>query len=126
MDEEQLVKRLQTAVPSCLRQFKTTPADLPEPFDDNPCSVWLIACTCGGEQGRFLGYPLSSYNTEYKGPQCFLSPLAFDCIACNTVTELLETDRHGYHAEVARLESGKHGSTKFRGNGRSCNVVSVN
>ncbi|QDS99347.1 hypothetical protein [Adhaeretor mobilis] len=117
MDEAQLVKRLQTAVPSCLKQFKTTPAELPKPFDENPCSVWRIACKCGGEQGHFLGYPLKDYNAEYDGPECFLSPLAFECNTCSTVTELLNTDLHGYHAEVARLEGDEHGSSKLIGEG---------
>jgi hypothetical protein len=117
MDEEQLVERLRTTVPSCLSSFKVTPTQLPEQFDDNPCSIWQIACRCGSSEGRFLGYPLKDYNTEYNGPVCFLSPLAFECAACKAVTELLDTDRHGYHAEVARRQGDKTGSAKLRGGG---------
>ena len=117
MDESQLVELLQTTAPSCLKGFKITPAKLAEPFDDNPCSVWQVGCTCGGEHGRFLGYSLKDYNSEYEGPECFLSPLAFECAACHAVTELLDTDRHGYHAEIARREGHGVGSAKRRGEG---------
>jgi hypothetical protein len=116
MDEEQLVELLQTTAPSCLRDFIVTPTQLPEPFDDNLCSVWQVACRCGGTQGRFLGYPLKDYNTDYDGPMCFLGPLGFECHRCYAVTELLDTDRHGYHADLARREGGI-GSAKLRGQG---------
>src|SRR5205823_3801965 len=98
MNEEELVKRLRTTAPSCLRNFNATPSELPEPFDNNPCSVWQLACCCGNSRGRFLGYSLKDYNAEYNGPESFISPLAFECSACKTITELLDTDRHGYHA----------------------------
>jgi hypothetical protein len=118
MDEEELVESLRTTAPSCLKGFKTTPAKLPEPFDDNLCSVWQVACPCGGARGRFLGYPLRDYNPKYDGPECFLSPLAFECATCKAATELLDTDRHGYHPEVARRAGDDEGgSTKLRGEG---------
>lgn len=117
MDEEQLVERLRTTAPSCLKGVKVIPTRLPEPFDNNPCSVWQVACRCGALQGRLLGYSLKDYNAEYNGPECFLTPLAFECAACNQVTELLDTDLHGYHAEVARLEGDEAGAAKLRGKG---------
>jgi hypothetical protein len=117
MDETQLVSWLRSTVPSCLSNAKVTPAQLPEPFDNNPCSIWQIACRCGDTNGRFLGYSLRNYNTDYDGPECFLSPLAFECSACQIVTELLDTDRHGYHVEVTRLEGDETGSSKLRGEG---------
>jgi hypothetical protein len=117
MDEALVVERLRTIAPLCLRGFNATPAQLPEPFDDNPCSVWQVACHCGNTQGRFLGYPLRDYIPEYDGPECFLSPLAFECASCRAVTELLDTDRHGYHAEVDRREGYEERSAKLRGDG---------
>jgi hypothetical protein len=117
MNEERLVQRLRTTAPSCLKGFQATPATLPEPFDDNPCSVWQLACRCGGRRGRFLGYPLRDYNPDYDGPECFLSPLAFECAACGAATDLLDTDRHGYHPEVARRDGDDGGSAKLRGEG---------
>ncbi len=115
MDAASLVNLLRTTAPSCLCGFRARPAQLPEPFDDNPHSVWKLVCRCGGEQGRFLGYPLRDYNREYDGPE-FISPLAFERAACKTVSELLNTDQHGYHAEVAR-RSGGVGATHYRGQG---------
>ena len=117
MNEVQLIARLQTTPPPCLVGFRLTATQLPEPFDDNPRSVWLLGRQCGESHGRFLGYPLRDYNTEYDGPECFLSPLAFECSACNTTTELLDTNLHGYHAETESREGGKVGSAKMRGTG---------
>src|SRR5690349_11712389 len=37
------------------------PAELPIAWDDSTRSVWRLACNCGGEQGRVLGYPLGDY-----------------------------------------------------------------
>lgn len=116
MTEEELVKMLRTTSPSCLKGFNNAPAELPEPFDDNPTSVWRISCTCGGKKGRFLGYSLKDYNSKYDGPELFISPLTFECGACKKTTELLDTDRHGYHADVARRDGGL-GSAKLRGKG---------
>ena len=92
MTEEQVVERLRSTVPSCLRGFRVTPAHLPEPFDDNPCSVWQISCPCGGKKGRFLGHSLKDHNANYAGPECYISPLAFECHHCKKSTELLDTD----------------------------------
>jgi hypothetical protein len=118
MDEEQLAELLRMTTPSCLKEFRTTPAQLPQPFDDNLCSVWQIACRCGDTRGRFLGYRLQDYNPDYNGAECFLSPLAFECATCKAATELLDTDRHGYHPEVARRAGHDGGvSTKLRGEG---------
>jgi hypothetical protein len=116
MTEEQLVKKLQTTPPSCLKGFRNAPTELPEPFDDNPISVWQIRCTCGGKKGRFLGHSLKDYNPIHEGPELFISPLTFECGECNKTTELLDTDRHGYHADVARRDGGI-GSAKLRGKG---------
>ena len=117
VDTRQLVERLRMAAPSCLKDFKIAPAQLPEPVDSHPCAVWQIACRCGSAIGQFLGHPLKDYNAEYDGPECFLSPLAFACSDCKAVTELLDTDRHGYHPEVARRDGKQGGSAKLRGAG---------
>lgn len=117
MDEEQLIARLRTTPPSCLNGFEVAPAQFPKPFDNNPCSVWQLSCRCGCLRGKFLGYPLKNYNAGYVGAECFLSPLAFECAACTAITEILDTDRHGYHAEVSRREGDNIGSGKLRGEG---------
>ncbi len=75
-----------------------------------------LACTCGEQRGRVLGYPLRDYNPNYDGPECFISPLSFECTDCRKVTEIFDTDIHGYHSEVAKIEGGI-GSVKGRGEG---------
>lgn len=117
MDEGQLVEQLLRTPPTCLSAFNAAPSEVWESFDDSPQSAWRIRCQCGGEKGRLLGYTLSDYDTEYRGPVCFLSPLAFECVTCNAISELLDTDRHGYHAELSRLEGDGQGSSKLRGTG---------
>ena len=116
MTAEELVNTLQTTTPSCLKGFRNATAKLPEPFDDNPTSVWQIGCSCGWKRGRFLGHSLKNYNPSYGGPELFISPLTFECHECKKTTELLDTDRHGYHADVARRDGGI-GSAKLRGKG---------
>jgi hypothetical protein len=113
---EQIAGRLRAAPPSCIRGFRLTQAELPVAWDDNCRSVWRLVCACGEDRGRILGYPLRDYDPEYDGPECFLSPLGFECSACGKVTEIMDTDLHGYHSEVAKIEGGV-GSVKIRGEG---------
>jgi hypothetical protein len=42
-------------------------------------------------------------------PPVFLSPLATRCEACQRVTELIDTDRHGYDAEIGAIVATKRG-----------------
>jgi hypothetical protein len=39
----------------------------------------------------------------------FLSPLATRCAACEGVTDLIDTDRHGYDAEIGAIVATKRG-----------------
>ena len=116
MDEQQMIERLLSAPPSCLTGFAATLVSEAAEAHDTPSSTWHLTCRCGERSGRLLGYSLKDYNRDYDGPECFLGPLAFECSQCRVVTELLDTDRHGYHAETARLEGGI-GSVKLRGQG---------
>jgi hypothetical protein len=115
-DVEQIAGRLRTTPPSCIREFRLTPAELPVASDENCKSVWRLACACGEDRGRALGYPLRDYNPDYDGPERFLSPLGFECSDCGKVTEIIDTDAHGYHSEVAKIEGGV-GSVAIRGEG---------
>jgi hypothetical protein len=117
MNEKQLVEKLRATAPSCLEGCRLCTGRLSKPFDNNPCSVWTIGCNCGGSTGRLLGYSLKDYNKDYVGPECFLSPLAFECNECNKVTEILDTNLHGYHSDVARRSGDDIGSAKLRGEG---------
>lgn len=116
MTYKEIGRLLKKTPPSCLKGFDVKPARLSQPVDEYLRSAWKIACRCGETRGRFLGYLLSDNNAEYDGPD-FISPLSFKCSKCNEVIELLDTDKHGYHAEVGRLENGHTGSSKRRGKG---------
>ena len=115
MNDDSIEAQIRRTPPDCLRSFQLSPARLPKPFDDNVTTVWQLACLCGSDVGRLLGHRLEKLNASYKG-DLFVSPLAFECSACNRLTELLDTDIHGYHAEVEKLEGGT-GSAKLRGTG---------
>src|SRR5262249_11068529 len=99
---------------ACLAGFRLTPAKLPIEWDDSTRSVWRLACSCGAEQGRILGHPLGDYKDWPDGADCFVSPIGFECAACGKVTEVIDTDQHGYHPEVAKREGGVE-SAKYRG-----------
>lgn len=115
IDIEAVEAHVRTAPPSCVRSFRLSPAQLPKPFDDNLTTVWRLACECecGGDNGRLLGHRLETLSSHYRG-DLLVSPLGFECSACGRITELLDTDLHGYHAEVGKLEGGT-GSAKIRG-----------
>jgi hypothetical protein len=113
---DRITQFLRTTAPACVAGFRLTPAELPIEWDDNTRSVWRLACNCGGEQGRVLGYPLADYKDWPGGDGIFISPIGFECSACGKVTEVIDTDLHGYHPEVAKREGGI-GSAKYRGEG---------
>jgi hypothetical protein len=115
LDEDQIAKHIRDNPPACVAGFRLSPAELPEPFDDNFQTVYGLSCKCGMDHGSILGYPLTEYNSKYDGSD-FISPLSFKCGKCATVTQILDTDIHGYHAEVGKLQGGI-GSAKLRGDG---------
>jgi hypothetical protein len=98
-DRDAIAVRMRTAIPGCIANFIVKPAGRPEPWDGDDIAVWKIACSCGCKQGSFLGYPLSRYNTDYSGSD-FVGPLGFECAKCDRVTELFDTNHHGYHADA--------------------------
>jgi len=117
MDEIDRAKEvLRTTPPSCVADFHLTPAELPIEWDESTRSVWQLACKCSGRQGRVLGYALGDYAEVPNGTNIFISPIGFQCTACSKVTEIIDTDLHGYHSEVAKREGGI-GSATYRGEG---------
>jgi hypothetical protein len=104
MDRDTISQRMRSTIPRCIAQFAATPAERPEPWDGDDIAVWRIACNCGGQYGSFFGYPLSRYNTKYFG-NVFVGPLAFECAKCGRVTEVFDTNEHGYHAEACASPS---------------------
>lgn len=115
LEEDQIAEQIRANPPSCVAQFNLSPTELPGDWDDAFKTVYQIGCKCGGRIGKVLGYPLRNYNPSYDG-NLLITPIAFHCDHCSTVTEILDTALHGYHAEVAKLEGGI-GSAKIRGSG---------
>ena len=116
-ETERIVQQFQTTPPSCIAAFRVTPAKLPIEWDQSCRSIWRLSCDCGGERGRVLGYPLSEYNKDLPdGADCLIGPISFECVSCGKVTTVIDTDRHGYSAEVAKREGGI-GSAIYRGSG---------
>jgi hypothetical protein len=64
-----------------------------------PVSTFQLICGCGGETGEVLGYRLSAYRSDWTGPE-LVSPLSFRCHQCQKVTEIIDTDIHGYDGEI--------------------------
>lgn len=97
MDEEidfdewfaRIVRHVQRTPPRCLGGFSFR-----EPQESQPWAEsvgWSLTCSCGGTTGQFLGYP-----SEHG----LLSPLSFRCSKCAKVTEVFDSNRHGYNSEI--------------------------
>jgi hypothetical protein len=115
--DDPLIGLLQTTPPACVAGFGLTPARLPAAWGGDLCvSTWRLACPCGESRSRIRGFRLGDYNPAYPSSDLFISPIGLECAACGTVTEILDTDRHGYHAELARRAGGT-GSANYRGSG---------
>lgn len=113
---EEIQHHLCSTPPECVQGFRLTATQLPVNWSDSFKTVWRLTCFCGVDTGSVLGYPLSRFNSDYHGPELFIGPLAFDCSGCGKVTEIIDTDLHGYHSELAKLEGGP-GSCKIKGDG---------
>jgi hypothetical protein len=71
--------------------------------------VFGLSCKCGGDRHYVHGYRWA--NPDYHNEVVFLSPLRLECAQCNELTDLLDTDIHGYDGEWG------HGSATARGKG---------
>ena len=103
MEVDEIVEQMLSTPPRCIGDFKAEPAARPEEWDGD-VAAWQIACACGSRRGQFVGYPLNRYNTSYTGA-AFVGPLAFECAESKRVTEVLDTNQHGYHAEACDSQS---------------------
>lgn len=89
------------------------PIDVPSgvtieaPQHINP--VFALSCQCGGTRHFVHGYRW--INQDFHNACVFLSPLVLECAACGKTTDLLDTDVHGYDAELG------HGSATVRAEG---------
>jgi len=99
-DRDAIVQRVLTTPPRCLGGFVATQGEKPEPWEGyEAIAAWKLRCRCGSSTGKFLGYPLHDFNSDYKG-DAYVGPLASQCTSCNEVTEILDTRVDGYHPEV--------------------------
>jgi hypothetical protein len=117
--------------PRCLAGFVARPTELPGvEFDghvsmsqlnfDVPAGVTIdapehinplfaLSCQCGGYRHYVHAYRW--VNPDFHNAVAFLSPLVLECAACRKMTDLLDTDVHGYDAELG------HGSATVRAEG---------
>lgn len=61
-------------------------------------TVFSLSCNCGGSQHYIHGYRWT--NPDFHDAIVFLSPLVLECSACGKMTDLLDTDVHGYDGEL--------------------------
>ena len=101
-----------THPPRCIAGFRPAALDagLPDVQFDGHGEEWnpvfRLRCSCGSSEFELRGY--SVVEPEYS---LFLSPLEAQCTTCKTTTPLLDTDVHGYDAELG------HGSATRRAEG---------
>ncbi len=114
--------RIARTAPACLKPVRKGPVQAIIEKGDPYTVAWRVGCACGATSGAVLGYPLGDFNTGYKGPMLFVTPLGYDCAACGKVTDFLDTDQHGYNSEIGKLEGGG-GSAAYRGEGKRTRFV---
>ncbi|MCP4249663.1 MAG: hypothetical protein GY778_21695 [bacterium] len=117
--------------PRCIAGFSARPAESPGVESDGHASpsqldvdpppgvtiegpeysnpAFALFCRCGGSRHYVHGYRW--INRDYRNAVVFLSPLVLECAACGSMTDLIDTDVHGYDAELGL------GSTTARGLG---------
>ncbi len=104
-------ERLLNTPPRCLDGFQVEQTELENVLFDGHGSelnkIYKLACACGHDRFRVLGHHLEND----RGQPIFVSPLALECASCGKITELIDTDQHGYDAELG------HGSATIRGEG---------
>lgn len=109
-----LIKYFSTHPPRCLMEFVIAPAHLEGvAFDghgEELNTIFSVSCSCGHNRHFILGHYWR--NPAYKNVLVFVSPLALRCEACGEITELIDTDVHGYDSELG------NGSCTMRGKGR--------
>jgi hypothetical protein len=117
--------------PRCISGFITRPTELPGVEFDGHASmsqlnvevppgmtieapehinpVFALLCRCGGS--RHYVHCYRWINADFRNAVVFLSPLVLECAACRKMVGLLDTDLHGYDAELG------HGTATVRAKG---------
>ena len=127
-------RSLRSHPPRCIAGFNATAVELRgAKFDGHPPRpqlnvIFALACSCGAVRHFVHGFrwansdvdnaagflsPLSLLRYFVHGFRrgkavVFLSPLSLECVSCGKRTDLLDTDAHGYDAELG------HGTATVR------------
>jgi hypothetical protein len=75
------------------------------PEYSNPV-FWLL-CSCGHDTHFVLGHYWR--NPDYRNVLVFVSPLALRCGGCGKVSEMIDTDIHGYDGEIGDIAATHRG-----------------
>jgi hypothetical protein len=86
-----------------------------EGSDKNHSVKFDLFSTDGAFTAKIRGYSLVRLNLKYKGPPVFVSPVSLQCIPGVSVSELFDSEVHGYPAEIRST------SARIRGTGRASN-----
>jgi hypothetical protein len=99
MDVEPLVEHAYAHPPRCLAGLRVTPLrQLLQGMTTYPFMAYFrVGCPCGENATYVLGYHAKDEGDS--STDIFISPLAVECPACGTVTELIDTRTHGYEGE---------------------------
>ena len=110
---QKAIQQVRDHPPTCLNQLKPRMAHT-NAWEDQ--AEWKIVCSCGGERGQLLGHDLRRFNHGYEGAPLFVSPLHFVCVTCGRHGLIIDTEKHGYNAEISMIEGGV-GDSNYRGDG---------
>jgi hypothetical protein len=67
-DYDHVVGLIRTTPPSCISGFIRRQTESPTTWTHAAAlTAWQLSCRCGSTTGRFLGYPLSQFNSSYQG-----------------------------------------------------------
>ena len=106
-DFREMIRRVRGTPPTCVADAVPRLDPQPElPDKEQFGTHFWLGCPCGSRRTAVLGYP-----TRIDSEIYILSPLAIQCCACNRVTEIFDSDLHGYDPEVCG------GSATMRGSG---------
>jgi len=80
---------------------------LPIHGPENFNTIFQISCTCGSDRYYIIGFEW--LNPDFNNTKLLLSPLSLRCVACDKVTDLFDSQIHGYDAELGNGSSTERG-----------------
>jgi hypothetical protein len=108
-DLRRILRHVRNTPPTCVAgaaPILDDPDPEPDPRDTEQFgTTFRLGCPCGSRHTTVLGHP-----TKVGTKVLVLSPLALQCPECDRVTEILDTDLHGYDPEVSGDSATMRGS----------------